>query len=160
MNDILTYNDSVLDEMINDSSASFFERFTGSTEDKSITITLHTDASKIESMRRIFDDYTLFQNKKDDFCIKAIQNLIIKNNFLELSLELSEDQITEDDYTKEIENNPHKYIIDIEYVQDPNDIRVINEIVKKIGLEFSVDEVAEIFSLDSLDLENKVAQIK
>jgi len=123
MNDILTYNDSVLDEMINDSSA-------------------------------------LFQNKKDDFCIKAIQNLIIKNNFLELSLELSEDQITEDDYTKEIENNPHKYIIDIEYVQDPNDIRVINEIVKKIGLEFSVDEVAEIFSLDSLDLENKVAQIK
>lgn len=43
---------------------------------------------------------------------------------------------------------------------DPNDIRVINEIVKKIGLEFSVDEVAEIFSLDSLDLENKVAQIK
>lgn len=59
MNDILTYNDSVLDEMINDSSASFFERFTGSTEDKSITITLHTDASKIESMRRIFDGLVL-----------------------------------------------------------------------------------------------------
>lgn len=158
MNDILTYSDSSLEEMVRDSSENLF-RFTGSAEDKRITITLHTDTSKIESLKRFFDEYNLFQNKKDKYCIKAIRNLIIKNNFLELSLELSEDQITEDDYSKEIESNPDKYIIDIKYIKDPNDIKAMNDIIKKIGFEFSIDEVAELFSLDSKDLENNVAQI-
>lgn len=159
MTDILTYNDSS-EEMVKDSSYNFFEKYTGNTKDEKITITFQTNPSRINDIRNIINEYNWFQNKKDEYCIKAIRNLIIKNNFLELSLELSEDQITEEEYSEEIENNPEKYIIDLEYIENPNDIKIINEIVKKIGIEFSVDEVAELFSLDSEDLESKVKQIE
>ena len=159
MSDLYTY-DNPTEDMIKDSSAKLYERFSSSRKDEPITITFHTDRAKIDSLREIFNTYTIFQDKKDEYCIKAIRNLIIKNNFLELTLELSEENITEDDYSNEIENNPNRYVIDIDYIKEPNDIKVVNEIVKKIGLEFSIDEVAEMFSLDSKDLENKVAQIK
>lgn len=159
MNDLYTY-DNPAEDMIKDSSAKLYEKFSSSRKDESITITFQTDRAKMDSLREIFNSYTIFQNKKDEYCIKAIRNLIIKNNFLELTLELSEENITEDEYSNEIETKPDRYVIDIDYIKEPNDIKVVNEIVKKIGLEFSIDEVAEMFSLDSKDLENKVALIK
>ncbi len=159
MNELLTYA-SPIEEMTKDSSAKLYEKFSGTMKNEVITITFRTDRVKIDSLRRILNDYALFQNKKDEYCIKAIRNLIIKNNFLELTLELAEENITEDYYLEEIDKNHDKYVIDINYISEPDDIKVVNEIVKKIGLEFSIDEVAEMFSLDSKDMENKVAQIK
>ncbi|MBA7556019.1 hypothetical protein ES705_48713 [subsurface metagenome] len=156
----LTYDENFIEDILKDTPKKSYEEFTGSIKSEKNLITIHTDRARIESLQRLIDEYTLFQNKEDEYCIKAIRNLIIKNNFLELYIKLSEDQITEDEYSDKINGNPKKYIIDVEYIQDPNDIKVINEIVEKIGLEFSVDEVAEIFSLDSNDLENNVLKLK
>lgn len=156
MNEILTYYDEHLAE---DTLKKSYEELTGPIESEKILITIHTDRAKMESLQRIIDEVTLFQNKKAEYCIKAIRNLIIKNNFLELTIKLSEDQITENEYSYEIKSNPDKYIIDVGFLEDPNDLIVINEIVKRIGLEFSVDEVADLFSLDPNDLEKKVLQL-
>ena len=60
---------------------------------------------------------------------------------------------------QEIEDNQNKYIIDIKYLDNPNDLRIINEIITEIGLSFSVDEVAELFALDTDDIEKQTLQL-
>ncbi|MEA3494591.1 MAG: hypothetical protein U9R42_00990 [Bacteroidota bacterium] len=155
MNDILTYSDSS-EEMIKVSSSEFYKDFSCPTNNGNITIQINTTQSKLRNII----NYASFQNKKDEYFIKAIKNLLKKSNFQELSLEISEDQITEEEYYKELEKNPEKYVLDLEYLKDPNDIKIINEIVKRIGVEFSIDEVEELFSLVTGELENKVNQIE
>lgn len=159
MNELLTYIDSTNDEIF-ESPTPAFEKFDGSTEGQgNVFITFKTTSAKISAFNEVVNHYSLFLNKKEEYCIKAIKNLMKKNNFLELSLELSENQISVDEFEKEIENNPNKFVIDINYIKDSLDLRVINEIVKKLETELSIDEVAEIFSLDSNDIEKTVKQL-
>jgi hypothetical protein len=159
MNDLLTYIDSTTDEIF-ESPAPAFEKFDGFTENQgNVIITFEASAAKISAFKEAVNYYSSFLNKKEEYCIKAIKNLIKKNNFLELSLELSENQISEDEFEMEIESNPNKFVVDINYIKDALDLKVINEIVKKLETELTIDEVAEIFSLDSNDIEKAVKQL-
>jgi hypothetical protein len=73
---------------------------------------------------------------------------------LQLLLNLSENTIDEEEFNKELEQNPENYIVDINYLSNPSDLMIITDIVKKIGKEFTVDEVSEIFSIESEDIIN------
>jgi len=98
--------------------------------------------------------------KKEKYFIRAIKNLKIQNNFYELALQLEEGQITEEEYNNEIDEHPEKYVVSVEYLEDPNDIGILREILKKVGLEFNVDEASELFSIESEDLEKKIIEKK
>jgi len=99
------------------------------------------------------------KNSKNYYLIKAIQNLIIKNNFLELSIKLAEKQITNKEFDNEIDQHPEKYIIEISYVKDSNDLFIINDILKEIKFKLSIDEVGDLFSLDLCDIEKIIKKI-
>lgn len=96
--------------------------------------------------------------KKEKYFIRAIKNLKIQNNFYELALQFEEGQITEEEYNEEIDNHPDKYVVNEGYLEDPADIGIIRDIMKKIGLEFSVDEASEIFSIEPENLESNIIE--
>jgi hypothetical protein len=138
--------------------SSAFEEYTDelqsfpiSRSDKSILITINTTESKL----RRFVNY--FQ-KKEEFYIKALNGLLIQNNFLDLALQLEEGYITEEAYNNEIDNNSEKYVVNTDILDNPNDIFIIKDIVKKLGVDLTIEEIAELFSLNEEDLENKILE--
>ncbi len=102
-------------------------------------------------LRRFID----FYQKKEFFYIKAIKNLIIQNNFLELALQLEEGHISEEEYDKEIDTHPEKYVVNVDYLEIPDDLAIIKDIIKKIGAEYTRDEVEELFSVDTENIKSK-----
>lgn len=75
-------------------------------------------------------------------------------------MQLVEKQITEDEYSEQIEAHPESYIVDIDRLKNINDIEIIIEIIKKIGLSFSIDEVSEIFSIDLDNYNDRIKELK
>lgn len=88
---------------------------------------------------------------KERLYIKALRNLFRKLDFIELNQSLDMDDISEEQYNRELEENEDNYLIPAP-VDKPSvqQIVQITDIVRKIGREnkISVDEVSEIFSLD------------
>ncbi len=80
----------------------------------------------------------------------AMRNLFRKLDFIELNQSLEMEDITEDDYNKELEQNEDKYLIPAPN-ENPTIQQIIQiaDIVKRLGREktITVDEVSEIFSL-------------
>ena len=88
---------------------------------------------------------------KENLYLKALQNLYRKLDFIELNQALDMEDISEEEFDKELEENESKYLI-----PSPSGpptlqqvIQVAN-IIKKLGREdkMSVDEVSELFSLE------------
>ncbi|MEP7169127.1 MAG: hypothetical protein ABI855_07115 [Bacteroidota bacterium] len=113
-----------------------------------------------------FYEQVQFRNEinfiRDNYCIVAIKNLIKKNEFLQLSIQFSEELITEDEYETELHNNPNKYLIQMNYLEHPGHVNIISGILNKIGRAFNTDEVSELFSIDiqSLNKQIKAAEKK
>jgi len=116
-------------------------KFVAVSSNKPITI----GVSK-ETIDNIFN-INKFNAIKEDFYAIGINNLIKKNNLLQLSLQLSDELITEEEFEYETENNTEKYIISTKGLNSTNDLLALNEIVKKIGRDFTVDQITEIFSV-------------
>lgn len=98
-------------------------------------------------------------NLRNDFCILAIKNLLKKNEFLQLSLQLSEKLITESEFESEIDENPDRYIIQMNELEDSINLNVISSILTKIGKSFNIDEVSELFSIDVRSIKHELKTI-
>ena len=116
------------------------------------------------------DDRMILENieKKDEFFLTAIRNLIRKNNYLELFIQQKEEEITKKQFDQELKVNPNKYIIQQFKLKNPTDITFLIEIYKSlekffkdIGKEnISLDEISEIFSVDQQQLIETVKMLK
>ena len=116
------------------------------------------------------DDRMILENieKKDDFFLVAIKNLIRKNNYLELTIQKIEGEITKKQFDEELKINPNKYIIQQFKLKNPTDITFLIEIFrglekffKNIGKEnISLDEISEMFSVDQEQLIETVKMLK
>jgi len=102
-------------------------------------------------LRRFVD----FYQKKEFFYIKALKNLIIQNNFLELALQLEEGHISEKEYDEEIDTHPAKYVVNVDYLENPDDLAIIKDIIKKMGAQYTREEVEELFSVDTENIKSK-----
>jgi len=129
-------------------------------DNENYTITIKTDTERLNSLIRDFDNYANRLKVKEIYFLNALRNLIKKNNFLQLTMQLVENQITEDEYSKQIEAHPESFIVNIEQLDNINDIEIIIEIIKKIGLSFSIDEVSEIFSIDLDNYNDRIKELK
>jgi hypothetical protein len=92
-----------------------------------------------------------FFNRKDELKDRAIMNLIKIKRTLELNNDLASGTITEEEFEVELNQHPDKYVIKIlNDVSNNVDCHIIYETIRNAGLqtEISMDEVAEIFSLD------------
>ncbi|MBS3769921.1 MAG: hypothetical protein V5A59_06835 [Bacteroidales bacterium] len=134
----------------------------GSGLENRVSITVDTDQLnepiKINPTIKEIGGILSIPQKKEKYFLRAIKNLKIQNNFYELALHLEEGQITEEEYDEEIDNHPEKYVVSEGYLDDPNDIEIIRGIMKKVGLEFSIEEASEIFSIEPENLENNIIE--
>jgi hypothetical protein len=137
---------SLTEESVND-----LKRFDIPNSENEDRIYITIDTTKPQ-LRRFVD----FYQKKEFYYTKALKNLIVQNNFLELALQLEEGQISEDEYDEEIDNHPEKYVVNVNYLDNSDDISIIMDIIKKIGINFTIDEVADLFSIDTEDLNSKI----
>ncbi len=96
----------------------------------------------------------IFKNEiKENLYITALRNYHKTNNFLKLLNNLSEKLITEEEFGNELNENEDKYVVHANEEVDLHKLKIISEIVQKIGIDFSVDEVSELFSIDPIKLE-------
>lgn len=90
---------------------------------------------------------------------KLVENLFKTKNFLELTIEDLTEQISDDDFAKELEEHPEKYMKTIcQRKPTYEDIKLIVDIlcsVKK-DKELSVADVSELFSIDLSEAENVI----
>lgn len=88
---------------------------------------------------------------KESLYLKALRNLYRKLDFIELNQALEMEDISEEEFDKELLENEDRYLIPAP-TETPTVQQIIqvSEIVKKLGREkiISVDEVSEVFSLD------------
>lgn len=99
-----------------------------------------------EQLRSITNSFS-YPRKKENYFVLAINNLVKKSDFLQLSLQHAERIISDEEFENELENNSDKYIIDLKEIEDNIDINIVSEIVAKLDREFTIDEVCELFSI-------------
>jgi hypothetical protein len=92
--------------------------------------------------------YSFHWNRKESLYITGIKNLRKKINFIRLNNEFQNDEISDDEFEAEIDNNPEKYIVNVETLKKESDLLILQEIVEKIAEDLTIDEVSEIFSID------------
>lgn len=162
MNDTYTYEiDMNATEEFNDKGSKKFDTFNAKQkEGEIISFTIRAPDQRFLELKNVLTQYSQDKIKKEKFAIKAITNLIIKNNFLELSLELAEGQIDENEFELEIEKNEDKYFIHTKNLDNPKDIFIISNLVKQIKFDLTTDDVADMFSLDSNELETISKKLK
>jgi hypothetical protein len=116
-----------------------------------------------DALREKIKTYSEDNQKKDEYYITAIRNLLKQINFLELYQSLIQGDITEEDFENIINAESNRYTIDIHDMKNPKeDIQIILSIVKNIGFDikdFSQSEIDELFSVNvskNISMYNKV----
>lgn len=138
--------DNVVDNLPNTVSNDFINEPLIFNEIYSMSSTFAIEITETEKDATFLFDFEY--KKRETFLITAFRNLLKKNDFLQLSSELSSDVISDEEFNEELERNPSKYIIDVQRMNDSYDLHIISDIIQKVGVEISIDEVAEIFSLE------------
>lgn len=93
-----------------------------------------------------------FSTAKEELYIKAIKNLMKKNEFLQLLIQMLQEQISEEEYEEELLKNREKYFIELKAIESPEYFNVIVNICKKFKSSIAVDEISEIFGIKQGDL--------
>lgn len=87
------------------------------------------------------------KEKKESFYILAVDNLMKKNDFLQLSIQLDQQLITEEEFEKELEENESKYLIKMNNNCNKVDFEIALDILPKLNRTFTADEVSELFAI-------------
>ena len=87
---------------------------------------------------------------KQDLYVTALNNLLKKNNFLELHQQLLNNEITDEEFDSLLNDNPLKYTIQMNKSISTLEKNVIVQIISQIESdikEFSISDIEELFSI-------------
>ena len=104
----------------------------------------------------IYGKMNAFRSRLDierDLFLTQMRNQHKIINFLKLSNLLSEKLISENEYEEEISEHEGKYIVNVDKKIDFDTLRIISNIIQDSGIDYTLDEVSEIFSIDPLQLD-------
>lgn len=96
-----------------------------------------------------------YSRRNETLLLEVARNYVRKINFSELNEALEDEEISLEEYEKELESKSDKYAITLKNFNSPEDIHNIIDLANKIGLnlrDFSASEVAEMFSIKENDL--------
>ncbi|AWG25597.1 hypothetical protein [Flavobacterium kingsejongi] len=91
----------------------------------------------------VMDNY----QKKEHFLMKAVKNLLKKNEFLQLTLQMEQELLDHEGFFEELERNEDKYLIQMDENFKYENFKFISHIMNKLERDFSSDEIAELFSV-------------
>lgn len=145
-----TMSPSVKDEYIDGEQLLQFTKYTrthsgGRTE----TIKFFAASNGNASIHSWVKDY--LSEEKEELYLRALRNLYRKLDFIDLTQSLESEEITEEEFNRELEANEGCYLIPApEGKPTIQQIIQISDIIRKLGREkkISVDEVSDIFSLE------------
>lgn len=86
-------------------------------------------------------------NVKEVLYSDAITNLMKKSKFLQLYIQLIEEQISEDEYEKELNENPANYFINMKEVKSNLEYAALFQVMQNLPKDITLDEVSEIFGI-------------
>ena len=86
-------------------------------------------------------------NVKEVLYSDAITNLMKKSKFLQLYIQLIEEQISEDEYDKELNENPANYFINMKEVKSNLEYAALFQVMQNLPKDITLDEVSEIFGI-------------
>ncbi len=93
---------------------------------------------------------------KDFLFSEGIRNLIKKSRFLQLYIQLVEEQITEAEYENELNKNPDDYFIDLKEMKSDVDYAALLLVMQNLPEKLSLDDVSEIFGIEMRSLANQL----
>ena len=121
------------------------------------SIPLHGLLNGLNSLQRTIADARV----KEAYCLTALRNLIKKNDFLQLSLELANGYITEDEFDEEFSKNRERYVVELKKLERTSDLNAIGSIVAAVDAKkFTVHDVSEMFGLEMDSVENHIEKMK
>lgn len=94
--------------------------------------------------------------------INAYRNKDIIINYLKLYNSLIDNEITEDEFDKTINNNPDKYFVNTNTNSKISflELEALNELVNELDESLSIQDVSETFSVDLSDIIKYVKKTK
>lgn len=91
-------------------------------------------------------------NIKDYLYNEAIVNLMKKSKFLQLYIQLIEDQISEEEYDKELNDNSNEYFINMKELNPGLDYTALLLVLHNLPKNMTFDEVSEVFGIKTQSL--------
>ncbi len=89
---------------------------------------------------------------RESILLRGIQNLYKRINFLQLTADLSNCFLTEEEFNEEIEQHENKYVVTFQELRNHYEAQAIHDVVRAIGLDLTINEVAELFGVEPEDL--------
>jgi hypothetical protein len=114
--------------------------------------TIRVIQGEIDNYSQDYFDILEEQKNKEVFYIKAIQNLLKQKDYINLLYQVSNELISEDEFSDELENNEKQYLIDIDNDLTFSNFNSISKIITKIGTSFTDDDISEIFSIKTSNI--------
>ncbi|MCB0724185.1 MAG: hypothetical protein KDC73_05745 [Ignavibacteriae bacterium] len=102
-----------------------------------------------------------YMQRREALCFTAVNNLLRQINFLELNQSLLQEEISDEEFDKEIELNSDKYVIPLNPINDNDDFDIIEFFLHNIDpniKDFTVNEAAELFSLDPNSMIHQISR--
>jgi hypothetical protein len=97
---------------------------------------------------------------KELIYIRAIKNLLKQKEFLNLQYLYSNEMITDDEFSQELDENEDKYLIHVDNDLNNKSFDVLCKVLKKINLNFTDDDLSEIFSVRTHNIINLINTTK
>jgi hypothetical protein len=122
--------------------------------------------SKLNILQGEVNHYTenVFQilqenQEKEFFYIKAIKNLIKQKEYLNLLYQVSNELITEEEFSFELDQNEEKYLIDISEKLTTKKLKLLSNIIDNLNEKLSEDDVSELFSIRTNRIESLIINL-
>ena len=103
-----------------------------------------------------FYEFVSYYDKKENLYLTAVDNLIKKNDFLQLTIQLDQELISEEEFRDELERNEIKYLIKMNPEPENVDFKILTEILSKLNREFTSDDASELFSIPLDNINNYI----
>lgn len=103
-----------------------------------------------------FESIINISRLKDFLYQDAINNLLKKSKFLQLYIQLIENQISEEEYEAELNNHPENYFISLKDLNSDLDYAALLLVLQNLPRQLSVDEVSEIFGINTHSIMNQL----
>ncbi|WMI66714.1 hypothetical protein RBH94_06005 [Aestuariibaculum sp. YM273] len=107
----------------------------------------------------IFEIMQEFQ-EREKFYVKAIQNLKKQKEYVNLLYQVSNELISDEEFSTELEENESKYLIKLDNKLNAKNFFTISKIMNRIGDVLLDDDLSEIFSLKSENFEKILLKAK
>ena len=108
--------------------------------------------AQLHTMRRHVNQAFSRQSCREELWKRAVENLYKRVSFLELNIELLQEDITEEEFEQTLSDREDAYVISFANVRDSLEAEAIHDVVRALGRPLDVHEVAELFGVKPEEL--------